>query len=233
MGVQNLDVQFEDYIIFHRGVQQVYFETEGEEANHLFVVYQDGYKQDLGDPLGDRVANAETLNQTTTALKTELKALEATLREELTEATDAKEDAMGAYQTVQDMREGIEANIEAINGRLDVVHDGITGLSKDETSGQYYVDLSDYSTTTETESLINTGIEKIEGITSYTDGNGEKVYYLDPLQNESKTTNAVNAMINERLVSVNGIHYDDLTQAYYVKVGDTAIAEEEIHAMFA
>ena len=233
MAVQNLDVQFEDYIIFHRGVQQVYFETEGENANHLFVVYQDGYRQDLGDPLGDRVANAETLNQATTALKTQLEALETTLNEKLTEATSAAEAATGAYETVQDMREGIEANIDTINDRLDTVYDGITGISKDESSGTYYVNFADYSTTTETKSLIDTGISKIEGITQYEDESGNPVYYLDPLQEESRTTSAVNNMIDERLVSVEGIQYNTDTEKYYVNVGDTAISDEEIQEIFA
>ena len=232
MAVQNLDVQFEDYIIFHRGVQQVYFETEGENANHLFVVYQDGYRQDLGDPLGDRVANAETLNQTTTTLKTQLEALETTLNEKLTEATSAAQSAIGAYETVQDMREGIETSIDTINDRLDTVHDGITGLSKDESSGTYYVNFADYSTTTETKSLINAGISKIEGIAQYEDGSGNPVYYLDPLQEESRTTSAVNNMIDERLASVDGIQYDENAEKYVVNLGDTTISDAEIRELF-
>ena len=49
--IENFDVDFEDYIIFHRGISEV--KVMGD--NHMHVIYQDGYDQDLGDPYGDDV----------------------------------------------------------------------------------------------------------------------------------------------------------------------------------
>ena len=56
MAEHTFDVEFEKYIIFHRGVA---FAGVDEENNHLKIIYQDGSIQDLGDPYGDRaVKNA-------------------------------------------------------------------------------------------------------------------------------------------------------------------------------
>lgn len=51
MTEETFDVDFEDYIIFHRGVTHA-----GVDAadNHLKITYQDGSVQDLGDPYGER-----------------------------------------------------------------------------------------------------------------------------------------------------------------------------------
>lgn len=49
MTEHTFDVDFEDYIIFHRGVTFAGVDTD----KHLKITYQDGSVQDLGDPFGD------------------------------------------------------------------------------------------------------------------------------------------------------------------------------------
>ena len=65
------------------------------------------------------------------------------------------------------------------------------------------------------------------------DGNGNITYYLNPLQEESRTTTAVNNMIDARLGEVEGIQYDSTTEKYVINIGDTTITDAEIQALFA
>lgn len=58
--LDNFDVEFEDYIIFHRGIKNFYIEDDtSANPKHLHVIYQDGTDQDLGNPYGDYVSVAQ------------------------------------------------------------------------------------------------------------------------------------------------------------------------------
>ena len=58
------DVDFEDYIIFHRGIRNFYITDENDENPlHLHVVYQDGKDIDLGNPYGNYVAEARQYSE--------------------------------------------------------------------------------------------------------------------------------------------------------------------------
>lgn len=55
------DVDFEDYVIFHRGIRNIYTTDENDENPlHLHVVYQDGMDVDVGNPYGNYVNEART-----------------------------------------------------------------------------------------------------------------------------------------------------------------------------
>ena len=55
----DMENDFEHYLIFHRGIQQVYVDPPTTSTDsHLHVVYQDGYNQDLGNPYGQYVNTA-------------------------------------------------------------------------------------------------------------------------------------------------------------------------------
>lgn len=60
MTEHTFDVDFENYIIFHRGVTHA-----GVDAtdNHLKITYQDGSVQDLGDPYGKKARDNALISE--------------------------------------------------------------------------------------------------------------------------------------------------------------------------
>lgn len=57
MLATDINVGFEDYIIFHRGVAEC---AVNPQDGHLYVRYQDGTVQDMGDPYGDFINRSVT-----------------------------------------------------------------------------------------------------------------------------------------------------------------------------
>ena len=231
MGAQNFDIDFEDYIIFHRGVQEVSFDPND---NHLRVTYQDGYVQDLGDPLGDRVARAEEAGAYAAQVETTLRAKEAEISQQLNQAISLSGDAVTKYERTIEIGDEVQEAKAYVDGQIEEMFEGsIDGIEKNDETGKYYVDLSDYSTTTSVETLIDNGILKINGIKDYSDMQGNRKYYLDPMEEGSKTTEAVNDMIDERLENVHGIAWDQNINKYTVDISEDAITKAEIDELFA
>ena len=180
MGVQNFDVEFEDYIIFHRGVQEVFIDPE---TNHLCVTYQDGYVQDLGDPLGDRVDQATSAGEYAAQVEQMIRSKESEINAKLASATALSTDANEKYQQTIDIGEEIQTGKEYVDNKVaSLFEDSVDGISKDEDTGKYYVDLSNYSTTTGVNGIVNEGILKIENVESYTGEQGETRYYMNLLK---------------------------------------------------
>lgn len=231
MGVQNFDVEFEDYIIFHRGVQEVVFNTDD---NHLHVIYQDGYDQDLGDPLGDRVTMAEEAGAYAAQVESLIRSKESEITNKLNSAVELSTDANTMYERtleigneVQDAKEYVD---EQIAGIFD---DTVDGISKDAETGKYFVDLTDYSTTNGVKTIVDAWIKNIDGVEAYEEANQNTLYFINPVKANSRTTEAIKEMIDDRLEDVNGIMYDAEKQKYIVDLRDDVITSEEIHALFS
>lgn len=228
MSVQNLDLQFEDYIIFHRGVQEVVFKD-----NNLHVIYQDGYDQDLGDPLGDRVAKAESIKEYAETLEATLEDLENKLTSQLSQSEQYNNSAAVQWAAVEEAYNYTKDYYENIKDKLNRIYDNVNGLRKDEETDEYYVDLSNYSSTEATNELINNSIAAIEGMASYEDSEGNTVYYLNPMEDNSKTNEAVDNMISTQIKSISGVVYNETTSSYEIQLGDTSITSDQIETLFA
>lgn len=229
MGVQNFDVEFEDYIIFHRGVQEVFIDPD---TNHLCVTYQDGYVQDLGDPLGDRVDQATTAGQYAAQVEQTIRNKESEINAKLDSATQLSTAANTAYQGTiaigAEVREGKKYVDEKI---ATLFEDSVDGISKDDDTGKYYVDLADYSTTNGVKSIVDKGIMNIENVEYYTDEHGERKYYMNMLQEDSRVTNTINGIINDKLVGVDGISYNTNTEHYEVDLSNNLITLADIRTL--
>lgn len=229
MGVQNFDVEFEDYIIFHRGVQEVFIDPE---TNHLCVTYQDGYVQDLGDPLGDRVDQATSAGEYAAQVEQMIRSKESEINSKLASATVLSTDANEKYQQTIDIGTEVKTGKTYVDNKIATLfEDSVDGISKDDDTGKYYVDLTEYSTTTGVQTIVDTGIQNIDGIETYTSGSTVK-YYLDPVKGNSRTTEAISNAIAEKLIQVDGIIYDASIGQFFVDLSDDAITSEEIHQLF-
>lgn len=228
MATQNWDVEFEKYIIFHRGIQEVSFVD-----NHLHVIYQDGFDQDLGDPLGDRITQAEVVSTYAAQVEIRLRALEATLNEKLTTATDLSSQAIALNASTIEMQQQMHYDYEHINEKLDTMFDNVAGISYDEDTQTHYVDLSDYSTTDGVHTIARDEILSIDGVELYDDGTGNASYYINPIQEGSKTTEAINDMISNSLNNVDGISMNAISGNYEVDLSGSIITAEQIRALFA
>ena len=230
MGAQNFDIDFEDYIIFHCGVQEVSFDPND---NHLRVTDQDGSVQDLGDPLGDRVDKAEAAGEYAAQIEAMIRAEESEIENKLNSATLLSTDANIKYEQTIEIGDEVREAKAYVDGRIGQMLDGsVDGIEKDEETGKYFVDLTNYSTTSGVESLVDAGILKIDGVEAYEQA-GVEAYYLNPVKGSSKTTEAINDMINNRFEDVNGITYDASKNEYVVDLSDDAITTEEIQSLFA
>jgi len=148
---ETFDVGFEKYIIFHRGVQQMEFRTvDGTE--HLFIIYQDGQEQDLGDPYGNTaraaqaaaeaalasareaeattVAAKNTVNETYEAAIAAGQAAQAKYEEATAKATEASEKSQEASDTFDSLQTTAINTIRAIGG-----------VAEDPETHTFYVEL--------------------------------------------------------------------------------------------
>lgn len=230
MGVQNFDVEFEDYIIFHRGVQEVFINPDN---NHLCVTYQDGYVQDLGDPLGDRVSQAMAAGEYAAQVEQMIRSKESEINTKLDSATVLSADANVKYQDTMDIGAQVKNGKEYVDNQIAaMLENGIDGIEKDNDTGKYYIDLTDYSTTNGVKSLINNDILKINGVEAYQDTYGNNLYYLNPVKDSSRTTTAINNMISDRLQDIDGVVWNPDLQKYEVDLSNDAVTGEEISALF-
>lgn len=223
------DVEFEKYIIFHRGVQECAIDPND---NHIYVTYQDGYKQDLGNPIGDNVNRArESLTQAQILLdrissaKNELQTIVATT-EDLKDDIEQK-----ASEAVQASASSIEAK-ESIDSTITDTLENIDGIGKRTEGGydKYYIDLSNYSDTPTVDTKIDDAVKGISGV-SY-DTETEK-YYVDPLMENSVTANVINNKIDEKILDVEGIEaLGDNSGRYQVNFNGAVIDMSYIHRLF-
>ena len=234
MGVQNLDVEFEDYIIFHRGVQEVSFD---ETDNHLHVIYQDGYDQDMGDPLGDRIDRAETMSQHAEQLDAHILQMKSDIEDDLdpklATATSLSETAATLNTSTIAIQHEIEDLSENIQTRMDNIISDITGIGTD-LQGNHYVDLTSYSTTTETEELVHETLSSMDGISEDPETNE---LYIDPIKPGSKTEEIIDSKFDTVLTSIDGISktINPTTQEaeYAVDMSGYAITNSMIQELFA
>ena len=148
-----MNVGFENYIVFHRGIAEIYIDkTEGETKNHLIVVYQDGTEKDFGDPFGDdaraQAANARTL----------IDQLQGLIDDHIIDqANDVKEVLEQAITTSQELLKQNETDTKEFNDAVNTIAEtkvekgiqAIEGIQSKEVDGEdgekvtvYYVDIA-------------------------------------------------------------------------------------------
>lgn len=132
---ETFDVGFEKYIIFHRGVQRIDIRAV-DGVEHLFIVYQDGEEQDLGDPYGDGAREAL-----------------ASARQALADAVAAKNEAVNANNLVGQAYSAAIAAGEAAEARYNQAYDIATQA----------IEASEL-TTTQINNMQNTAVDTIHNI---------------------------------------------------------------------
>lgn len=220
---------FEKYIIFHRGVQNCYID---QNDGHMYVVYQDGYKQDLGNPLGDNVLKAQTAATQAEKMLVDIASAKNELQSIVATTEDLKEDIeQRASEAVQASAASIEAK-ETIDSTITDTLDNIDGIAKKTEEGydKYYIDLSNYSDTSTVDTKIDTAVKNISGV-SY-DTETEK-YYVNPLMENSITANVINNKIDEKILDVDGIEaLGNNSGRYQVNFNGAVIDMSYIHRLF-
>lgn len=144
-----MNVGFENYIVFHRGIAEIYIDKTN---NHLVVVYQDGTEKDFGDPFGDdaraQAANAQALvTQLQGLIDDNMVSNAIAAKEALDQAIEAA-NSLNVQNTV-----GSESFDNAVNNIVDTTVNesiqAIEGVQSKEVSDEqgntttvYYVDVA-------------------------------------------------------------------------------------------
>ena len=147
---ETFDVGFEKYIIFHRGVQQMEFRTvDGTE--HLFIIYQDGQEQDLGDPYGDTARAAQAAAEAALASAREAEATAVAAKDTVNETYDAAiaagEAAQAKYEEATEKAAEAAQSAQEATAKFDSLEttaietiQGISGIVEDPNTHEFSVD---------------------------------------------------------------------------------------------
>ena len=90
------DVNFENYIIFHRGIAEIRVDpTDG----HLYVYYQDGTVHDMGNLINAEVEGAkQTFNTYTNTIRTQIEGIQSNVSQMYTDFQTTKDSFSSAVQ---------------------------------------------------------------------------------------------------------------------------------------
>ena len=221
----NFDADFEKYIIFHRGVAKV----EISDTGRLFVYYQDGTHDDLGDVYRQEdVSNlnnlVDTLKNDVSTLNTQMTGLQdavtnfnqdrADLQAMKTAAESAKDAAVEAQNSAQN---SANEAIEAVDG-IDPVY--VQNSSGENTTvvDHYRVNMDQYTTTVDTlNTLIPQMIKRIAGVVDRDSASSSDS--VGPLFDIVLTSDQYNKVVDEvfKVMMASGaVAYNQETQEYYI-----------------
>lgn len=144
-----MNVGFENYIVFHRGISEIYIDPSN---NHLIVVYQDDTKKDFGKPFSDEAmaegAKAEA------AIEQLQNMIKDHLVDEAITAKEALEQAIAAAKAIEQQNETDTAEFNAAvntiaETKVEKGIQAIEGIQSKEVDGEdgkkvtvYYVDIT-------------------------------------------------------------------------------------------
>lgn len=240
MDEQLINVEFEKYIIFHRGIVEVGVKGDG----HLHVLYQDGTDQDLGDPLGDaNRAAIENVASSASEAQAKLDVINETLSDKMTTATQAAQDAAEAETRINQVAQEITEKVDSVDQSIEARVNAIEGIAFDnilDEQGQetgrytnYRVDLTAYDTSKTINKKIHDEIMKIVGLTD----NFPQTEYDEDRNYEYRLSGmAVGGAVEEAMTSfienIPSISQDAATGHYIIDTGIEAASDEDIAAMF-
>ena len=151
------DVGFEEYIIFHRGIQRIEIrkvEENGQEVEHLFVIYQDETEQDIGDPYGDQAreaaAAAEAAQLAAEQAQATIDAKYDTVSETADAAAASYNQATALNQTLLNTLSNANSAIQSFENAQTIASNvssqsigNVNGINYNENTGEYDVAFPD------------------------------------------------------------------------------------------
>lgn len=240
MDEQLINVEFEKYIIFHRGIVEVGVKADG----HLHVLYQDGTDQDLGDPLGDDTRTAiENVASSASEAQAQLDNINNTLDEKLSAAQQAAQNASAAQTHIDQVAQQITEKVDTVDVTVQSQLNSVAGIIYDamvDDQGQatgkytnYRVDLTAYDPSTIVSKKIHDELLKIHGLTDNFqvedyDVEREYEYRLSGIA----VGDAVDEAMTSFIENIPSLSQDAATGNYIINTGIEAASDADIEAMF-
>lgn len=230
------DVDFEKYIIFHRGIAEVRVTDDG----HLHVYYQDGTDKDMGDIAGGNLDRAEELYNQSSTLVDSVQEKLSSIETAMDNAESTVEEMEGVQGRANAIIQELTEKTQTITTEVDNYFRDIDGVEWDELQSKWYVDLSNYYVKDETVAHINAGIENIDGVeareVTERDENDNEIttteYYVD-LDTEN-IQNFIAGKVQENIALVDGIvkNASEGENALKVDYPFSSIPNSKIDAIF-